>query len=245
MPKAGTFNARSLAGVIDTRFADIAPSSYDKKSHTFDAVISMGSAVKRFYGTEVLRISPEAVDLTRMQSGGIPLLDHHQQSGLDSILGRTTETWFKRGALMGRFKFAQTDQGQKAEGMVARGEIAGISAGYRVEEWTITDADGEVLDPDQDRMRWDEDLTFTATRWQLFEASLVGVPADGTAMVRSLGSGRDRQLPETDELARGAIKVTKRFGDFEVTYEYPRVKAPLTDIRARMQARQAMHDRTK
>lgn len=242
MPK---FNARSMAGVIDTRFADIAPSSYNKKTHSFDAVISMGSAVKRFYGTELLRIAPDAVDLGRMQNGGIPLLDHHKQDGIDSILGRTTETWFKNGALLGRFKFAETDQGRKAEGMVARGEVAGISAGYRVDDWQITDADGKVLDPEKDNMRWDDDLTFTATRWQLFEASLVGVPADGTATVRSLGSGRDRAVPEIDELARGAIKVTKRIGEFEVTYEYPRVKSPLDDIRARMQARQSMIERSE
>jgi hypothetical protein len=234
------FNARSLAGAIDTRFADVAPGSYDKKAHTVDAVISMGTAVKRFYGTEVLRIHEDAIDLTRIQQGGIPLLDHHKQDGLDSVLGRVTETWIKRGALMGRIKFNQTEQGQKAEGMVARGEIAGISAGYRVDDWEISNADGEVVDPAKDRVRWDDDLTFTATRWQLFEASLVGVPADGTAMIRSLGSGKDRPVPEIDEMARGAIKVTKRFGNFEVTYEYPRVTSPITDIRARMQARQTI-----
>jgi hypothetical protein len=238
------FSARSMAGVIDTRFADITPSSYDKKTHTFEAVISMGSPVKRFYGTEVLRIAPDAVDLGRMQNGGIPLLDHHKQDGLDSILGRTVETWFKRGALMGRFKFAQTDQGQKAEGMLARSEIAGISAGYRVEDWQISDADGKVLDPDADKLRWDDDLTFTATRWQLFEASLVGVPADGTAMVRSLGSGKDRAVPMLDEMARGAVKITKRMGDLEVTYEYPGATSPINDIRARMAARQAMIERS-
>ena len=40
-------------------------------------------------------------------------------------------------------------------------------------------------------MRWDDDLTFTATRWALFEASLVGVPADTSASIRSLGGGYD------------------------------------------------------
>jgi phage head maturation protease len=235
-----TFNTRSMAGLIDTRFADVAPASYNANDHTFDCVISMGSPVKRFYGTEVLRISPQAVDLTRLESGGIPFLDHHSQDGIDRVLGRFTETWFKRGALMGRAKFAQTPQGQKAEGMVARGEIAGISAGYRVEEWEITDVDGKVIDPDKDRVRFDDELTFTATRWQLFEASLVGVPADAASSIRSFGSGKDRPMPEIDELARGAIKVTKRFGDMEVTYEYPRATSPLTDIRARMEARQVI-----
>lgn len=234
------FNKRSLAGVIDTRFADVAPASYSKKARTVDAVLSMGSPVKRFYGMEVLRISPQAVDLSRMEQGGIPFLDHHNQGGIDNILGRITETWFKRGALMGRIKFNETEQGRKAEGMVARGEVAGVSAGYRVEDWEITDADGKVIDPDKDRVRWDDDLTFTATRWQLFEASLVGVPADGASMIRSLGSGRDREVPLIDDLAQRALKVTKRFGDLEVTYELPRVKSPIDDIRARMQARQSI-----
>jgi hypothetical protein len=53
------------------------PISYDKHAGTVEATISMGSPVKRNYGTEVLRISPDAVDLSRMQNGGIPLLDHH------------------------------------------------------------------------------------------------------------------------------------------------------------------------
>jgi phage head maturation protease len=163
------------------------PLSYDKHQHTVEAVVSRGSPVKRVYGTEVLRISREAVDLSRLHEGGVPLLDHHKQDGIDSVLGKLVDTWFDRGALMGRFKFAQTKQGRKAEGMVARGELTGISAGYAVDEWMITDADGDVVD--ERNVRWDDDLTFTATRWQLFEASLVGVPADAASSIRSLGGG--------------------------------------------------------
>ena len=50
------------AGLVEKRFADTKPSSYDSKTRTVDAVISMGSPVVRFYGTEVLRITPEAVE---------------------------------------------------------------------------------------------------------------------------------------------------------------------------------------
>ena len=85
--------------------------------------------------------------LNRMQSGSmIPLLDSHQAGSIHNALGRFTETWIKRGALMGKIVFNQTPNGELAEGMVARGEIAGISAGYRVEEWSISDADGTVID---------------------------------------------------------------------------------------------------
>ena len=80
--------------------------------------------------------------------------------------------------------------------MVARGELAGVSAGYRVDQWEITNSDGGVVDPDKDRLRWDDDLTFTATRWALYECSLVGVPADTSAMIRSLGGGYDPVIAE-------------------------------------------------
>jgi hypothetical protein len=127
-------------------------------------------------------VSPQAVDLSRMEQGGIPFLDHHQQGGIDQILGRITDAWIERSVLMGRIKFNQTEQGKKAEGMIARGEVAGVSAGYRVEKWEITDTDGDVVD--ERNVHWNDELTFTATRWQLFEASL-GVPADAAAAEHS------------------------------------------------------------
>jgi phage head maturation protease len=169
--------------------SNAAPSSYDAASHTADCVISMGSPVARFYGTEVLRISPESVGLDRMKNGSqIPLLDSHQSGAIAHALGRFTEIWFARGALMGKIVFNQTPNGKLAEGMVARGEIAGISAGYAVRDWEITDDAGKILDPENTQIRWDDNLTFTATRWDLHEGSLVSVPADHLSGIRSLGN---------------------------------------------------------
>lgn len=181
-------------GKTATRFADAKPSSYDAQNHTVDCVISMGSPVKRFYGVEVLRVTPAAVDLSRMDGGSmIPLLDSHQGVGINNALGRFQKTWFKNGGLMGRIVFNQTPNGKLAEGMVERGEIAGISAGYCVASWEITSEDGRVIDPEIERIRWDDDsLTFTAVRWSLHEASLVTVPADQHSSIRSLSSGLDR-----------------------------------------------------
>jgi hypothetical protein len=181
-------------GRAETRFADTAPKSFDKASRTVDAVISTGSAVQRIYGVEKLRISPDAVGLDRMKNGSmIPVLDSHQAGSISNALGRVTSTWFARGALWGKLAFNETPMGTMAMGMVQRGEIAGISAGYAVREWEITDKDGRVIDPEVERIRWDEDgLTFTATSWDLHECSLVNIPADMLSGVRSMGSGVDR-----------------------------------------------------
>jgi hypothetical protein len=180
-------------GKTETRFADSKPTSFDAKTRTVDCVISMGSPVQRFYGTECLRITPEAVNLDRMKGGSmIPLLDSHQAGGINNALGRFQKVWFNRGALMGQIRFNETANGQQAMGMVQRGEIAGISAGYAVREWEITDEKGKVIDPEVERIRWDEDgLKFTATLWDLHEGSLVSVPADPKSSIRSFGSGVD------------------------------------------------------
>jgi hypothetical protein len=204
------------------RFADTKPTSFDAASRTVDCCISMGSPVQRFYGTEVLKISPAAVNLDRMKGGSmIPLLDSHQGVGIANALGRFQKTWFKGGGLMGTIRFNQTPNGEMAMGMVERNEIAGISAGYTVDEWEITDSDGRVIDPDAGRINWDEDgLVYTATRWSLHEGSLVSVPADSLSGIRSFGSGTDR-----------AFAGIRHDG--------------VADIQVRMQARQRMHERAQ
>jgi hypothetical protein len=177
-------------GQIEKRFANTAPSSYSAENRTVDAVVSMGSPVRRFYGIEKLRIAPDAINVDRLIGSGIPVLDSHMQASISSALGKLTRVWFPNdGTLMGKLAFHATTEGRKAEGMVRRGEIAGISAGYRVEEWEATDANGDIVDPDS--ARWDDDLTFEAVKWELLECSLCSVPADAGATVRSLGSGNN------------------------------------------------------
>lgn len=181
------------AGNVQHRFVDeigsSGPMRFDRESRTVDAVLSKGSPVQRVYGTEILRISPSAVNLDRVASNSVPLLDSHRQDGINAGLGRIARAWIDGGALLGKLKFNQTPQGDQAMNMVARGELSSLSAGYRTDEWLIRDEDGNEIDPEVDRVRWDDNLTFEATKWQLLECSLVLVPADQSASVRSLGRG--------------------------------------------------------
>lgn len=206
---------RTMRMNIETRLLDLAPVSYDQGARTVNAVLSMGSPVSRPYGTEVLRISRDAIDLSRVYGAGVPLLDSHQQIGISNALGVVRAAWIEEGALIGTLQFNQTQEGQKAEGMVARREINGISIGYKVDDWEISDADGDIIDPAFDQYRWaDDDLTFTASRWSLLEISLCNVPADDATGIRAFA---DRA--------------------YSVAPQY------LRDLRVRMWARQRMHDR--
>ncbi len=155
-----------------TRAASFTPSTYNATARTVEAVFSAGTAVNRWYGTEALTISEEAIDLTRVAAGLCPLLNSHNQRDLDAVLGRVLDARIESGQLVGTFLFADTDAGRAAEGRVARGEVLGISVGYIVRTWTLTEST-------------DERDTWTATRWELLEVSLVAVPADPNAGVRS------------------------------------------------------------
>jgi hypothetical protein len=211
-------------GRTETRFADSKPSSYDAKNRSVNCIISMGSPVARFYGTEVLRISPAAVNLDRMKGGSmIPVLDSHQAGSIANALGKITKTWFNRGALWGTIAFNQTPNGKLAEGMTARGEISGISAGYCVNEWEITDEKGKVIDPEVERIRWDETgLTFTASSWSLHECSICTIPADPLSGIRAMGSGVDRAFVGTINRANDVLvrmQVRQRMQERQTAYD--------------------------
>ncbi|NYD88906.1 prohead protease/major capsid protein fusion protein [Sphingomonas melonis] len=161
------------AGGRGTRSLTLAPDSYDAEAHTVEAVLSTGAAVARYYFTEELEISAEAIDLDRVAGGVCPLLDTHNQYEVGAQIGRVTSVRFEGAQLIGTLQFDQTTTGQEIEARVARGELRAISIGYRVTRWQITATD------DNDNETW------RAVAWELLEASLVPVPADPNAVVRS------------------------------------------------------------
>lgn len=211
MPKTFGPNG-SHCGKIETRLVTTVPSSFDVDSRSVNAIISMGSPVVRFYGTEVLRISQDAVDTSRVTSGNCPLLDSHKSDGISHALGRVTATWIKNGALWAKLQFNRTDEGDRALGMVGRGELTGVSCGYRVTDWQVADEDGRIIDQENTYRGDGDSFTYTALKWELLEVSLVSVAADASASIRNF----------SDEVY---------------------VEGYLVDARARVGARQRMHER--
>jgi HK97 family phage prohead protease len=155
-----------------SRAAAFTGSSYNAEARTIEAVFSAGSAVTRWFGTEQLAVSAEAIDLTRVGANLCPFLNAHNAYDVEGVLGRVIEARVDGAQLVGTVQFADTDAGRSAEGMVSRGEVTGISIGYNVRTWTLTE-------------QTDDADTWTATRWELLEVSLVPVPADPAAGVRS------------------------------------------------------------
>lgn len=147
--------------------------SIDAESRTVEFPFSSELAVERWFGDEVLSHKKDAADLTRLNDGA-PLLFNHN---MDEIIGVLEKAWIgddKRG--YAQVRFAKTARADEVMSMVNDGILRNVSFGYRISEMVESVKDGKS--------------TYTATRWEPFEVSLVTVPADHT-----VGIGR----AETDD----------------------------------------------
>jgi HK97 family phage prohead protease len=154
------------------RDASFVPATYDAQAHTVEVVLSAGTRVQRWYGFEELLIDPGAVNIGRVAAGLCNVLDSHDSYEIDAILGQVQAVRFENGALVGVIKFGASERAVNAEAMVARGELRGISIGYGVSTWVVTETIGEMD-------------VYQAAKWELLEVSFVSVPADASAGVRS------------------------------------------------------------
>lgn len=178
-----------MVGERATRFAGFTPDSYSAEARTVEAVLSSGAAVRRWSFTEELAIEEGAVDLTRVNNGLVSLLDTHNQYEIDAVLGTVSSVRIENGQLIGLLHFADTERGREAEARVSRGELRGVSIGYRVTKW-------EVASVENDHETW------RATAWELLEVSLVSVPADAAAGVRSAPGPIPGTNEEEDDMRR-------------------------------------------
>jgi hypothetical protein len=230
-------------GRIEKRYADIAPASFDGDARTVECVISRGSPVQRIFGIEKLRIAPDAVIIDRLIGVGIPFLDSHQQVGIDNALGKFCRIWFPGdGSLVGKIKFNNTPRGRVAAGMIGRGEISGVSCGYKVLSWLIEDEDGNTIDPETDRIRWDDTgLVFTADTWELLEVSAVLIAADPSSVLRGLVTNHNvedtRARMESRERMAARGRMHGRASDLE--YDEGNPADIIAEILANMKKKQA------
>lgn len=160
---------------FETRALDMQPKTIDQKKRTVDIIISTGAGVLRrdAHGTfqEILELG--GVDANRPN---IPLLDSHRQDSTDRIFGRVVNVRREADALIATVRFNKTPSGKIAFEAVRDGDFSSVSVGYG-----ILDASDEVDRVTGDRVR-------KVTSWELREVSIVAVPADPDAQIRSAGN---------------------------------------------------------
>jgi|LakMenE18May11ns_1017448.scaffolds.fasta_scaffold9954177_2 HK97 family phage major capsid protein/HK97 family phage prohead protease len=132
--------------------------------------------VERWFGNEVLSHRSGAADLARLNDGGALLYNHN----VDEIIGVVERAWMSENRGHARVRFAKTAKADEVFGMVQDGIMRNVSFGYRISEMTETLDDGQP--------------TYTATRWEPFEISLVTVPADPTVGIGRADANEKRPV---------------------------------------------------
>ncbi|MGP2492291.1 prohead protease/major capsid protein fusion protein [Mesorhizobium sp. PUT5] len=152
-----------------TRAAPLRASSWNAETYTVDAVLSTGAAVERYDSRGAY---DEVLSLDQQWPASIPLLDSHSRGSVDDRLGEVVDIKTVGSELRGTVRLSKhNERAKRVAAELTDGASYGVSIGYAVTKWSET-AKG--------RRR-----TKTAVSLDLLEASLVTIPADSGAGLRS------------------------------------------------------------
>lgn len=154
--------------------------SVDEAARTVDIVFSTGASVLRYDWMsgkryiEKLGLEPSNVRLTRLNSVG-SLLDSHSSYSVADVLGAVERgtARLEKGLGLASIRFSKRDAVEPIFRDVVDGILRSFSVGYNVYKY-VEDSSKEGQIP-----------TRTATDWEPFEISLVPMPADIGATLRS------------------------------------------------------------
>jgi len=146
--------------------ATFEPSTLDRDNRTVEAVVATDSPVPMPGRIERLTLTAEAVRV----ASRLPLMDTHHQGSVSNILGYADNFRFEGGRLFATLHIRD----DRAFDLVADGILTGISIGYRVRKFT-----------DSPRDVRSGQLVRNVTSLEIVEVSLVAVPADKQATIRS------------------------------------------------------------
>lgn len=132
--------------------------------------------------SEILRHTPEAVDLSRAP---LPVIEGHDRSKANIAI--VTGLRVEGGKLRGELQFGNSQRATELVADVAAGIVRWLSIGYLINEF----------------VRDEEARTLTATRWTPHEVSIVSVPADFT-----VGINRSADMPDSTNPESPAVPTT-------------------------------------
>jgi hypothetical protein len=184
---------------LQTRLAPIA--GVDVAARTAEVVFSTGAAVRRQRWSgwdtvipfdEILVVSNDAVDMTRLNAGA-PALDSHSYWSTSSQIGVIDKAWIAGADARALIRFPSKGVDLAADrmfAMVSEGIIRNVSCGYFIQQVRVEQPQkaGEV----EQRI---------VEKWQPYEISFVTVPADKGAQVRA-----DDQQQQVPVAFRGVLR---------------------------------------
>lgn len=135
---------------------------------------------RRQFGYETLLHTAEAVDYERVAAGAVPLLYNHKN---DEYIGIVEKVWLANGQLRAVVRLSKnSDLARQISADIKDGILKSISIGYEINEMREVEAIDDIPQ-------------YVATKWTLYEISVVTTPADYT----KAGIGRMDEQPQTEE----------------------------------------------
>ncbi|WP_203072255.1 prohead protease/major capsid protein fusion protein [Falsiroseomonas ponticola] len=164
-----------------------APVTVDRAARTVEVVWSTGARARNFVPalgliTEELEMKPGAVRMEALRSGNAPVLNTHRRGDARDVLGRVIAARLEAGRGHATLQFSAAADVEPVWQRIADGTLRAVSVGYRVHRY----------DPRPDAATGQ--TVHRAVDWEPFEISVVAVPVDRDASVRSEG---DRDTPTT------------------------------------------------
>jgi phage head maturation protease len=158
--------------------------SYNDEARTFTVSFAseMPVLMQSFWSDDYYEVLKMEGMRTARLDAGAPLLDNHDRDGsvAKNVIGVVERHWIEGGKAYASVKMSDRPELEGLRGDIKNGIIRNVSCGYRVFEFTEKPrAEGETVP------------TFIATDWEVFEVSLVSVPADHTVGVRSDNSEKN------------------------------------------------------
>ena len=143
----------------------------DEEQRIVELSFSSETPILRWGDYEVLSHKTGAVMLERINTTGCLLYNHNR----DKVIGRIIKAQIKSKRGVATVQFDDDDESAVIYNKVKSGSLRGVSVGYIIYEMErVTKGKGATAQ-----------TTYTATRWEPLEISIVSVPAD-----ISVGVGR-------------------------------------------------------
>lgn len=184
----------------------------DEETRTVTLSFSSEAPVERFFGTEVLSHSPEAVDLTRLNARAALLANHD----LNDQIGVIENAKIENGRGVATVRFSKSERGELFYQDLLDGIRSGVSVGYVIEE-----------------MEEKSERVFEATRWMPHEISLVSTPADYSVGVGRSDAVTGDHLTRVINLQKETFEMEDQKIDIEVVKSEAR-EAALKDEQVRV-----------
>jgi Caudovirus prohead serine protease len=155
---------------VFTRDVTLSPSSWNAEQRTFSVVVSSGADVVRQDARGAYIERPDINQNWRALVGA-PVLNSHQRNDIKNILGSVTDVAVVGQQVHATIRMSKSPEGEAAVQAALEGHLRGISFGYRI------DATKESVESGQ--------RIVTITKLTPVEISLVPIPADPAAVIRS------------------------------------------------------------